>query len=129
MVSLSTTCFGRLESVESCTALLCDCGGTRSRSCGAASSQPVTQRAPSQQGRKRGSKAIGVAVRLGSRGREALRRKGQRTRTSSISELIRSRRCFSTVLWLTWLFDSAAASGAHDSPHATSNPAPHFAVL
>ena len=33
MVSLSTTCFGRFESCESWTALLCDCGGTRSRSC------------------------------------------------------------------------------------------------
>ena len=68
MVSLSTTCFGRLESVESCTALLCDCGGTRSRSCGAASRQPVSRAGP-RQGKEAGFKAVRMAVRLGGRGR------------------------------------------------------------
>lgn len=68
MVSLSTTCFGRLESVESCTALLCDCGGTRSRSCAhRAASRSDVKTPTAGQGKSRCSKAFGTVVRLSCR--------------------------------------------------------------
>lgn len=97
MVSDSTTCFGRFTSLGSPIAPLLPgvCGGTISRSC-----------TPGE--------ALAHVSRRQLRQAQAGRWRQAAGRTSSIRELMRSRRCFSTVLWLICGFSVGLLSAPFD---------------